>query len=326
MYPKSELLKMYEQMVLGRRYEEKIVSLLNQGKLAGFFHLAIGQEAIGIGVINALGSNDYYGPTHRSHPALASKLDLKKLTCELLGKSNGYNKGKAFTFHVTSVEDRVLPVNGILGAGVPTAAGVAWALKVDKKEGVVVCTLGDGACSEGNVYEGMNIAALFKLPIVFVIENNGWAVSNPVSNQAPVANLSQRAAAYGMKGATVDGNDVVAVRKAVEEAIKDAREGHPGIVEARTYRWRGHFEGDPCPYRDPSEVEEAKKNCPLKKMEKLLLEGNMIAEEQIKQIDQNIMSKVEEAFQYAENSPLPTPEETLDLNIAYATNLGGDLL
>lgn len=324
-YPNKELVKMYEQLVLGRKYEEKILELVNQGKLQGFFHLAIGQEAVGVGVVNALGSNDYLVPTHRFHPGLVTKLDINKLTAELLGKSNGYNGGKAFTFHISSKEEHVLPVNGMLGAGIPTAVGYAWALKQNNQDSVVVCVLGDGAASEGNVHEGMNMATLFEVPIVFVIENNMWAISNHFSKQTVIPKLSLRGTAYGMSGVTVDGNDVVTVRKTVEDAIKKARNGHPSIVELMTYRWRGHFEGDPVTYRDPKEFEQAKKLCPLKNLEKKLLDKNAITHEDIEKISSRVEKRINEAFEYAENSPLPTPEETLDLNMVYATNLGGDL-
>lgn len=324
-YSKNELVKMYEQLVLGRKYEEKILSYLVQGKLQGFFHLAIGQEAVGVGAVNALGPNDYLVPTHRFHPGLVNKLDIKKLTAELLGKSTGYNKGKAFTFHISSKKEKVLPVNGMLGAGIPEAVGYAWALKMDKKDSVVLCVLGDGAASEGNVHEGMNIAAILNVPIVFFIENNGWAVSNPVREQTKVENLSVRGTAYNIPGITVDGNDVLIVRGALEDAIAKARKGQPGIVEAKTYRWRGHFEGDPALYRDPREVETAMKDCPVKRMETLLLEQQMITPKEIEETGAQVQQTINEAFAYAESCPLPTVEETLDYDQVYATNLGGDL-
>lgn len=323
-YSKNELLKFYEQLVLGRKYEEKIISCLGKGKLQGFFHLGIGQEAAQVGVIDALGTNDYLVPTHRFHPGLANKLDLKKLTAELFGKSTGYNKGKAFTFHISSKEERILPVNGMLGAGIPEAVGFAWALKQDKKDSVVVCVLGDGAASEGNVHEGMNIAMLLNVPIVFYIENNGWAISNPVYEQTKVKDLSIRSVAYGMEGVTIDGNDVIAVKEAVEAAIAKARKGEPSIVEAKTYRFRGHFEGDPCFYRDNKEYEEAlEKDC-IKKMRNILVEQG-VTEKQFEEIAEKVQKRIDEAFEYAEKAPVPTLEETLDLDQVYATNLGGEL-
>lgn len=324
-YSNNELIKMYEGLVLGRKYEEYVLDLVNQGKLQGFFHLGIGQEGAQVGVISALSEKDYFSPTHRSHPALVNKLDLKKLTAELLGRVEGYNKGKAFTFHISSKKDKVLPVCGMLGAGVPVSTGTAWALKQDKNNSVVVCVLGDGTISEGNVHEGMNIASLLKLPIVYVIENNGYAISQPASRQVNVENLSTIATAFGMEGVTVDGNDVIAVREAIEEALEKARNFEPSIVELKTYRWRAHFEGDPCLYRTQEEVEEAMKNCPIKKLEKTLLDSNIISEEQIKEIDEEIFNKIKEAFDYAMQLPLPTIEDTLDIDAVYSTKLGGEL-
>ncbi|MEL7647318.1 MAG: thiamine pyrophosphate-dependent dehydrogenase E1 component subunit alpha [Sedimentibacter sp.] len=324
-YSESELLKFYEQLVRGRKYEEKIITLLGQGKLQGFFHLGIGQEASQVGVVNALGPNDYLVPTHRFHPGLVNKLDLKKLTAELLGRRSGYNKGHAFTFHISSKAERILPVNGMLGAGIPNAVGYAWALKMDKKDSVVVCVLGDGAAAEGNVHEGMNIAANLNVPIVFYIENNGWAVSNPFNEQTKIKNLSERASAYGMTGITVDGNDVIKVKETLEDAIAKARKGQPSIVEAKVSRWRGHFEGDPGFYRNPEELETAYKEDCIKRMKNTLLEQG-ISEKKFEEIDEKVHQEIEEAFNYAEKEPFPTAEEILNYDNVYATNLGGDLL
>ncbi|SMP63922.1 thiamine pyrophosphate-dependent dehydrogenase E1 component subunit alpha [Anoxynatronum buryatiense] len=324
-YSKNELLKFYEQLVLGRKYEEKIITFLGKGKLQGFFHLGIGQEAAQVGVVNALGPNDYLVPTHRFHPGLVNKLDIKKLTAELFGKSSGYNRGKAFTFHISSKEDRLLPVNGMLGAGIPEAVGYAWALKQDNQDSVVVCVLGDGTASEGNVHEGMNIAALLNVPIVFYIENNGWAISCPTDEQTKIENLSTRALAYGMTGETIDGNDVIKVKETLERAIAKAKNGEPNIVEAKTYRWRGHFEGDPGFYRDDEKHKAAMKDDCIKRMENLLIEQGASAKE-LAEIADKVQLLIDDAFDYAEKEPLPTPEDILDLDQVYATNLGGELL
>lgn len=324
-YSEGELLKFYEQMVRGRKYEEKIISLLGQGKLQGFFHLGIGQEAAQVGLINALGPNDYLVPTHRFHPGLVNKLDLKKLTAELLGRSTGYNRGNAFTFHISSKKDRILPVNGMLGAGIPNAVGFAWALKMDQKDSVIVCVMGDGATAEGNVHEGMNIAAILNVPIVFYIENNGWAISNHINEQTKIKNLSERAAAYGMTGVTIDGNDVIKVKETLEDAIAKARIGQPSIVEAKTYRWRGHFEGDPCFYRSKEEVEAALEEDCIKRMKNMLKEKGVV-EKQFEEIAIKVQQEIDEAFDYAEKEPFPTKEEILNYDVVYATNLGGDMI
>lgn len=327
-YSQSELIKMYAGLVRGRKYEEKIISLVNQGKLQGFFHLGIGQEGAQVGCVSALGTNDYLVPTHRFHPGLANKIDLKSLTAELLGKSTGTNRGKAFTFHISSKKYKTLAVNGMLGAGVPCAVGYAWALKMDKEDSAVVCVIGDGACSEGDVHEAMNMAAIMKAPIVFFIENNGWAISNPFNEQTVVKNLSMRAAGYGMPGVTIDGDDVIKVRETVEDAIAKAKNGQPNVVEVITYRWRGHFEGDPCPYRNNEEyVKDAQDNHdPIKILGNMLKEKKFATKDQLDEISVKVQQEIDEAFDYALNSPMPTAEETLDLDQVYATNLGGVLL
>lgn len=324
-YSNEQLVKMYEQLQLSRLFEEKIIELVAEGSLPGFYHLAIGQEAVQIGAISAMSSEDYFVPTHRSHPALVNMLDLNKFLCELLGRFDGYNQGKGWE-HISSKEKKVLPASGDLGVGVPLGVGYAWALKMDKKDSVVVCLCGDGATSEGNVHEGMNIAALFKLPIVFLIENNKWAISTPFSNQTAVDKLSKRAAGYGMPGITIDGNDVIKVRETIEDAILKAKNGQPSVVEAVTYRWRGHFEGDPALYRNSKEVEEAIKNCPIQKFKELLYSEKIMTQEQAKEIDKKVIKKIEKAIEFAKKSPLPNLEQTLDYDTVYATNLGGDLI
>ncbi len=328
-FSKDEMLKMYEKMLLGRRFEEKVIELINKGRTIGMFHLSIGQEAAQIGALSALRDDDYFVPTHRFHPGLAYRMDLKKLVAELMGRANGCNQGKAFTFHISSEDYKVLPVNGMLGCGVANAVGWAWALKQNKTDQVVLCVMGDGTTSEGTVHEAMNLASLYGCPIVFFIENNGLAVSTPTCKQYKVENLSDRAKAYGMPGITVDGDDVLKVREAVENAVALARKGQPGIVEAKTHRWRGHFEGDPQTYRSPEmveSVEKAMKNDPIKKLEKLLFEKNYITPDDAVTIDDKVKKEIEEAFEYALSSPFPTREQVLDYDQVYATNLGGDLL
>lgn len=324
-YSKEELVKMYEQLQLSRLFEEKLMELVGEGQLPGFYHLAIGQEAVQIGAISAMHDDDYLVPTHRSHPAVVNRLDLYKFFCELMGRFDGYNQGKGWE-HISSVERKVVPASGDLGVGVPLSVGYAWALKMDKKDSVVVCICGDGASSEGNVHEGMNIAALFKLPIVFLFENNQWAISTPFSKQTAVDKLSKRAEGYGMPGITIDGNDILKVRETMDEAIAKARSGQPNVVEAVTYRVRGHFEGDPALYRDAKEAEEAKKYCPIKKYKKMLLQENIMTQKDMDEIDEKIIKRIEYAIEEAKKSPVPTKEQTLDYDAVYATNLGGDLL
>lgn len=322
-YAKEELVKMYKQMLTTRKYLDKMLVLIGQGKLAGFFHLSNGQEAIGTGIINAIGPEDYILPTHRQQTVLVNKLDINKFTAELLGRVEGYCRGKGFEFHTSSLEDKVLPIAAVLGSGGPLATGVAMALKLDKKNGVVVVSCGDGAASEGNMHEAMNIAAVFKLPIVFVIENNGWGISQPVHKQCAAKDLSLRAAAYGMKGVSVDGNDVVKVRETMEEAIKSARQGNPNVVEFKVVRFRAHFEGDPQLYRDLSQVEEGKKNDCILMLEKKLIDEMMLTNNEVKDIYNETQKKVDEAFEYGFSCALPDEAETLDPKQVYASLMGG---
>lgn len=327
-YSKSELRRMYELLVQGRKYEEKVLQWVNQGKVQGFFHLALGQEAAQIGMVCALGPDDYILPTHRFHPGLTVREDLKALTAELLGKSSGTCRGKAFTFHYSNKANKILPVSadGMLGVGAPTSVGYAWALKADNKEGVVVTVAGDGTCGEGNVHEAMNIAGILKVPIIFYIENNGWAISNPLSNNNAVSQLSLRAAGYDMPAINCDGNDIISVRNAMEEALDMARKNQPVVVEAVTHRWRGHFEGDPQVYRDPSDIKEAQKHDCVKNFEKVILDQNVATKNELDEIAADVQKRIDEAFEYAEKCKLPTLEETLDFDQVYASNLGGALL
>lgn len=322
-YSNGELVKMYSQMVLGRKYLEQILDYIAKGKLAGFFHLSTGQESVSAGIINALGSNDYLLPTHRQQTVLVNKLDINKFTAELLGRTTGYCRGKGFEFHTSSKEEKLLPISAILASGGPIAAGVAMALKLDKKEGVVVACCGDGACSEGNMHEAINMASVFKLPMVFVIENNGWGISQPVSKQCGATDLSSRAAGYGMKGVTVDGTDVISVRETMEEAIELAKSGKPCIVELKVVRYRGHFEGDMQTYRDLNEVTEGKKNDCIIKLEKRLIADKILSVENVEQIAKDMQQRVEDAFAYAESCPLPDETESLDQKQVYVGLMGG---
>lgn len=314
---KQEMIKLYEEMVLTRKYLEKIESEILKGKLKGFYHLSTGQESVSIGIINAINETDYILPTHRQQGVLINKLDINKFTAELLGRVTGYCQGKGFEFHVSSKEDKLLPMSAVLGSGGPISVGVAMALKLDKRDGVVISCCGDGASSEGNIHEAMNIASIFNLPVVFVIENNGWGISTPLTRQANVQDLSARATGYGMEGITIDGTDVVTVKEAMEAAIEKARKGQPNVVEMKVVRHRGHFEGDAQVYRSKEELERARSIDCIKKHEENLKAEGWLTSGDIERIGKKCFERVEAAFEYAENSPLPTREQTLDMNQVY---------
>lgn len=324
-YSNEEMLSMYAKMVLSRVYEETAIELLNQGRIqGGAWHLAIGEEAAQVGCLSALGPKDFYEPTFRNHGLLATKMDIRKFTAECLCKATGYVRGKSAVVHVSCIEEGILPINGILGAGMPMAVGYAMALKRTKKEGVVVAAIGDGASNEGNFYEAINLAGIMEAPIVFFIENNGIGFTNPISNATRAEDLSAKGAAVGIPGVTVDGNDVLAVREAVEAAIEKARAGQPSIVEAKTVRLRPHAEGLSAETRDPKFIEEAKKNDPIMRFEKVLKHLDILNDEKVSEIYNRMKELSMDAFEYGLSSPYPSKEDLCDISLVYKS-LGGDL-
>lgn len=324
-YSNEQLLTMYEKMVLSRVYEESVLEFLAKGKIqGGAWHLAIGEEATQVGTMSALGPDDYFEPTFRCHGLLATKLDINKFTAECLCKSTGYQRGKSAIVHISNFEDKIIPANGILGAGMPIAVGYAVALKRMKKNGVVVALIGDGASNEGNFYEAMNLAGIMEAPIVFVIENNGIGFTNPISNATRAEDLSSKGAAVGIPGVTIDGNNVLAVREAVEAAIEKARTGHPSIVEAKTVRLRPHAEGLSAETRDPKMLEEAKKKDPILQYEKVLKDLGLLDEEKKSNHYAHAKKLSVEAFEFGFNSPFSSKEDLCDISLVYK-NLGGDL-
>jgi pyruvate dehydrogenase E1 component alpha subunit len=316
---------MYEKMILSRVYEETIIELMGQGKIqGGAWHLAIGQEAAQVGCLSALGPDDFFEPTFRMHGLLAGKMDIRKITAECLCKSAGYLRGKSAIVHISCIEEKILPANGILGAGMPIAVGYAAALKKTKKNGVVVAVTGDGASNEGNFYEAINLAGIMEAPIVFFIENNGIGFTNPISNATKAEDLSAKGVAVGIPGVTVDGNDVLAVREAVDAAIEKARKGMPSVVEAKTVRIRPHAEGLAAETRDPKIIEEAKKNDPIKRYEKVLKDLGILSDDNITKIYGEMKKLSLDAFEYGFASPYPSREDLCDIGLVFKT-LGGDL-
>ena len=324
-YTDDEIVKMYSEMLLGRVYQEKMLERLADDRMTtGFYHLSIGTESLSIGILDAMKPCDYVVPNHRQQTLLVNLLDIKKFTAELLGRATGYCHGKSFEFHIGSSEKHMLPNGALLGSGAPYSVGAALALKLDGKEGVVITCAGEGTTSEGNVHESMNLASVLKAPVVFVVENNGWAISHPASRQFAVENLSVRAAGYGMYGVTVDGHDVFAVREAMEDAIALARKGEPNMVELKTIRHRGHFEGDPEKYRDDlDEVSESLKNDCIKQVKTMILEKGIRSEAELSEIRTQRQNEVDEAFNHADAQPWPDEALTLDLCDVYANVPGG---
>lgn len=310
----SELLEMYRQMVLIRVAEEALLRLFEGAEMPGFIHSYIGEEATGVGVCHALERDDVITSTHRGHGHVIAKgCDLNAFFAELYGRADGYCKGKGGSMHVADLDLGIYGANGIVGGGVPIAAGAALAASIRKQDRVSVAFMGDGASDIGPFHESLNLAAIWDLPVVFVVENNGFADFIRQSDHQKIDKISDRAASYGIAGVTVNGNDVEAVHEAAREAVARARRGEgPTLIECVTYRWRGHFEGDPQPYRTQEEVEEWKKKDPLKAAEARLAELDLADDSRIREIFDEMTEKVETAIDYARAAPKVKPEDALE--------------
>ena len=310
---KDDLLRMYSLMLKIRRVEERLLEIFAQGKIPGFIHVSIGQEAVPVGVCSVLRPDDYISNTHRGHgQALAKGADLKKFMAELFGRRDGYCRGKAGSMHVACKELGIIGSNGVVGGGIPISLGTAFASQYLGNDRVTVCFFGDGATNEGTFHESLNLAAVWNLPIVFCCENNGWAEFTPQKIHTKLEDLSRRAEAYGMPGVTVDGDDALKVRESAEKAVDRARKGEgPTLLECKTHRWYGHFAGDSQKYRDPKEIEEVRKFDPLLRFQNLLLEMKHLTLELVKKMEDQLRVEIEEAVAFAESSPVPGKEDIL---------------
>jgi pyruvate dehydrogenase E1 component alpha subunit len=305
------LLIYYRDMLLIRRFEEKAGQLYGMGLIGGFCHLYIGQEAVAVGVQHALQSGDSVITAYRDHGhMLAIGMDPRRVMAELTGRSSGYSKGKGGSMHMFARDKRFYGGHGIVGACVPIGTGIAFAHKYREDGGVCVTYLGDGAANQGQVYEAFNMAALWKLPVVYVIENNKYGMGTPVERASAGTELYRRGEAYGIPGRPIDGMDVLAVREAAEEAVAHARAEGPIVLEALTYRYRGHSMSDPAKYRSRQEVQEVRtERDPIDRLRKTMLDEGLAGEETFKAIDKEIRAVVNEAASFAQDSPEPGPEE-----------------
>jgi pyruvate dehydrogenase E1 component alpha subunit len=304
------LRKMYRDMLLIRRFEETAARIYAQGKFGGFCHLYIGQEAVGTGCIYALKEKDYIISTYRDHGhALVRGLDPGALMAELLGKQTGIVKGKGGSMHYFDKNKNFLGGHGIVGGHVALASGVGWAIKYKKLDSVVLCFFGEGAANIGAFHEGLNLAALWKLPVVFVCENNHYSMGTPEYRALSVPDVSIRAVAYNMERDKFDGDDVLYVYKKTQTYIEKARSGEgPSLIEISTYRFRGHSMSDPAKYRSPEEVEIWKRRDPLIRARKML-EFNGVEEKEFARIESEVRGIVEDALKFAEESPEPPQSE-----------------
>ena len=310
--PVKELLKYYHDMLLIRRFEEKAGQVYGMGKIAGFCHLYIGQEAIVVGVQSALSDIDTVITAYRDHGhMLACGMDPGGVMAELMGRATGYSKGKGGSMHMFSREKNFMGGHGIVGANVSLGTGIALAHKYRNNKAVSVTYYGDGTTNQGQVFESFNMAALWKLPVIYVIENNQYAMGTSVERSAALPDqLYNRGSIFGIPGYKVDGMDILTVKAAAEMAVNHVREGNgPIILEMNTYRYRGHSMSDPAKYRSREEVDSVKaKSDPIQHMLALLHSRN-VAEEHIKEIDHEIKEAVAQAVDFAENSPEPDAAE-----------------
>ncbi|KIX14911.1 thiamine pyrophosphate-dependent dehydrogenase E1 component subunit alpha [Dethiosulfatarculus sandiegensis] len=312
---KKTLLDLYRTMVTVRQFETLAGEHFAAGEIPGFIHLSIGQEGSSTGVCSTLRPDDYLTTTHRGHGHMIAKgADLNRMVAELFGKKDGYCKGKGGSMHIADFSLGILGANGVVAGGPPIICGAGLSIKYRKTDQVAVCFFGDGASNRGPVHEAMNMASIWKLPIIFCVESNCWASTTPSTYSCSVPELAVRAKGYGMPGVTVDGNDVLAVREAAAEAVARARAGEgPTFLENKTYRIRGHFEGDPQKYRTQEEVEKRfGENDPIDRFEKLLTKKKILTKKISGEIWDEVKSKLDAALEFAEQSPYPKPEEALE--------------
>jgi len=308
------LIHLFEKMLEIRRFEEKVWDLFGRNLIPGTLHLYIGEEATAVGVCVNLRVDDYITSTHRGHGhCIAKEARLEPMMAELLGKKTGYCKGKGGSMHVADASVGILGATAVVGSGIPIAVGAGLSCKMRKTDQVVACFFGDGASNNGTFHESLNMAAIWKLPIVFVCENNLYAMGTRISNVTAIDNIARRAVAYGMPGVTVDGNDAVAVFQAAREAVERARKGEgPTLLECQTYRHKGHSRFDPATYRPQEEVEEWMKRDPIVRLRKKLTEEQILSEEEAGEIDKRIIDEVEAAAGFALGSSYPELEEALE--------------
>ena len=308
----EHLLQLYKEMLLIRRFEEKAGQLYGMGLIGGFCHLYIGQEAVIVGMTAVQQPQDTVITGYRDHGhMLACGMDARGVMAELTGRSGGYSKGKGGSMHMFSREKKFFGGHGIVGSQVSIGTGLGFAHKYGNDDGVCFCYMGDGAVNQGQVYESFNMAALWKLPVVYVIENNRYGMGTSVVRASAIPDLYQRGQSYGIPGRPVDGMKVLEVKAAAEEAAAHSRSGNgPYILEMLTYRYRGHSMSDPAKYRTKQEVSEVREQSdPIEGVKKMLLEQGQASEDDLKAIDKEVRAVVNDSAEFAQQSPEPDPSE-----------------
>ena len=308
------LVEMYSKMLKIRHFEQRVYYLFLAGAVPGTLHLYTGQEAIAVGVCSSLRDDDFIMSTHRPHGHYIAKGGrIDRLMAELLGKEAGCCGGKGGSMHICEFSIGMPPAIAIVGANIPIAAGMALSFKLRGTDQVVACFFGDGAVNQGMWHEGVNMAAIWNLPVVLVCENNLYAASTHISKTISLRTIAERAKAYGIPGVGVDGNDVLAVFKAAEAAVGRARNGlGPTLIECLTYRHGGHSRGDPATYRPKEEVEEWLRKDPIRLLKMRLIEMGILTEKEGAGIEREITEEVEEAVRFAKENPLPRPETAME--------------
>ena len=311
---RQTLLEMYRRMVRIREFELTAIDLFKRGLVKGSVHACIGQEAAEVGVCVALRRDDLIAGTHRSHGHnIAKGAEPKRMLAEILGKETGYCKGRGGSMHIAAFETGSLGALAVVGAGIPIAVGAALGFRLRGEDRVAVAFMGDGATNTGNFHEGLNMASIWKLPVIFAVENNQYGVSTSIRYSASVEDLSLRGLAYGIPGVRVDGNDVVAVYEAATTVVSRARRGEgPTLLVMETYRIEGHYAGEPEVYRSRAEVEEHRKNDPIKRFRRHLADARKVSEAELDSVDAEIRQEMIDAVQFARESAEPDPSTATD--------------
>jgi acetoin:2,6-dichlorophenolindophenol oxidoreductase subunit alpha len=310
----ERLLGMLERMLTIRRFEERVRKEFAASRVKGFVHLYIGEEAVAVGVCSNLRDDDYVTSTHRGHGhCIAKGIEINSMMAELFGKRTGTCKGKGGSMHISDLTLGMLGANGIVAGGVPHAVGAALSAKYRGTDQVAAAFFSDGALNQGVLHESMNLASIWKLPVIFVLENNQYAESTSIKYATSVEDPVTRASSYSIPASRVDGMDVTAVYQAASEMVARARRGGgPSFLACDTYRYMGHFEGDDQKYRTLEEVDEWKRVDPILRFKKLLIDQGNLSEEKYAQIDASILRQVDEAVDFAEKSEWPSPDEVMD--------------
>jgi len=311
---KAQRVQMLRKMLEIRFFEEKVFELYGQNLVPGTIHLYAGEEAVAVGVCSSLRQDDYITSTHRGHGhCIAKGAELKRIMAEILGKKTGYCKGKGGSMHIADFAVGMLGATAVVGAGLPIAVGAGLSAKLKKTDQVTACFFGEGASNQGTFHESLNLASAWLLPVVFVCENNLYAMGTRQSRIMNIENISERAAAYGINGECLDGNDVLAVFDASQKAVNLARNGGgPSLIECKTYRRRGHSRVDPAKYRPKEEVEAWLAKDPIKWFKQTLLADGTLSPAETQSLELEVADEVEQAVKFALESPYPAPEEALD--------------